>query len=68
MLAAATVGTSSWGASLAMGNASVDDTDTAATMIFFFATNGKSFVLTFNCFIHNTSKCRMSRLLIYLCL
>jgi hypothetical protein len=65
---AAAMGTSSWRASPAMGNAFVDDTDAAATMTFFFTTDGKSFVSTFNCSIHNTSKCRTSRLLVHLCL
>jgi hypothetical protein len=51
-----------------MGNASVDDTDIAAIMTFFFATDGKSFVPTFNCSIHNMSKYRRTRLLIHLCL
>jgi hypothetical protein len=51
-----------------MGNASVDDTDAAATTTFFFAIDDKSFVPTFNASIHNTSKCRMSRLLVHLCL
>jgi hypothetical protein len=49
-------------------NASMDKTDAATSAIFFFATDGKSFVPTFNCSIRNTSKCRMSRLLIHLCL
>jgi hypothetical protein len=57
ILAADTVGTSSWRASPAMGNASVDNTDAAAAAIFFFASDSKSFVPTFNCSIHNTSKC-----------
>jgi hypothetical protein len=50
-----------------MGNASVDDTDIATASTIFFATEGKSFVPTFNCSIHNTSKCQTSRLLIHLC-
>jgi hypothetical protein len=59
ILATTIVGTSSWRASPAVGNASVDDTDAAAAAaaIFFFTTDGKSFVHTFNCSIHNTSKC-----------
>jgi hypothetical protein len=40
----------------------------AAVVTFFFATDGKSFVPTFNCYICNTSKCRASHLLIHLCL
>jgi hypothetical protein len=51
-----------------VGNASVDDIDAVAAAIFFFATDGKSFVATFNCSIRNTSKCRMICLLIHLCL
>jgi hypothetical protein len=66
ILAAATVGTSSWRASPTMGNTSMDDNDTATT--FFFTTGNKSFVPTFNCFIHNTSKCQTTHLLIHLCL
>jgi hypothetical protein len=66
ILATAVVRTSSWRASPTVGNSSVDDTDTAAATIFFFATNSKSFVPTFNCSIHNTSKCRASRLLVHL--
>jgi hypothetical protein len=68
ILVTVVVGTSSWRASPTMGNASVDDTDAADTATFFFATDSKSFVPTFNCFIHNTSKSRTSRLLIHLCL
>jgi hypothetical protein len=68
ILAAAVVGTSSWRASPVMGNASMDDTDVAATTTFFFATDGKSFVPTFSCSIHNISKCRTSHLLVHLCL
>jgi hypothetical protein len=64
----AAVGTSSWRVSPTVGNASVDDTDAAATTTFFFATDGKTFVPTFNYSIRNTSKCRMTRLLIHLCL
>jgi hypothetical protein len=66
ILAVTAVGTSSWRASPAVVNASVDDTDAAST--FFFTTNGKSFVATFNCFFHNTSKCRTNCLLVHLCL
>jgi hypothetical protein len=44
ILVAAAVGTSSWRASPAMGNGSVDDTDATATTTFFFATDSKSFV------------------------
>jgi hypothetical protein len=51
-----------------VGNASVDDTNVAVAVTFFFTTDGKLFVLTFNCSIHNTSKCQMSRLLVQLCL
>jgi hypothetical protein len=68
ILSAAAVGTSSWRASLVVGNASVDDTNAAAVATFFFATDGKSFMPTFNCSIRNTSKCRTSRLLVHLCL
>jgi hypothetical protein len=50
------------------GNASMDYTDTAATMTFFFAIDSKSVVPSFNCSIRNTSKCQTSCLLIYLCL
>jgi hypothetical protein len=53
--------------SCSVGNASVDDIDAAAASTF-FATDNKSFVPTFNCFIHNISKCWMSRLLIHLCI
>jgi hypothetical protein len=67
ILAAAAIGTSSWRASPAVGNAFVDDTDVAAATTF-FATDGKSFVPTFNYSIHNTSKCRTSHLLVHLCL
>jgi hypothetical protein len=62
-LTATTVGTSSSSASPA-----VDYTDATAAAIFFFATYGKSFVPTFNCSIHNTSKCRTSHLVVHLCL
>jgi hypothetical protein len=51
-----------------MGNASMDDTDAVAASTFFFATDGKSFVNTFNCSIYNMSKYQMSRLLVHLCL
>jgi hypothetical protein len=68
ILAVTTVSTSSWRASPVVGNASVDDIDAAAAVTFFFATDDKSFVPTFNCSICNTSKCRISRLLIHLCL
>jgi hypothetical protein len=51
-----------------MGNASMDDTDIAVIMTFFFVTDGKSFVSTFNCSIHNMSKYRWTCLLIHLCL
>jgi hypothetical protein len=51
-----------------VGNASMDDTDATAIATFFFATDDKSFVPTFNCSICNTSKCRTSRFLIHLCL
>jgi hypothetical protein len=49
-------------------NASVDDTDIAAAVTFFFATDGESFVPTFNCSIRNTSKYRTSHLRVHLCL
>jgi hypothetical protein len=68
IVVAATVGTTNWRASPTMGNASVDDTDAVATVTFFFATDDKSFVPIFTCSICNTSKCRMSLLLIHLCL
>jgi hypothetical protein len=67
ILAATAVGTSSWRASPAVRNASVDDTNAAVAATFYFTTNGKSFVLTFNCSIRNTSKYRTSRLLVHLC-
>jgi hypothetical protein len=38
---AAAMGTSSWRASPAMGNASVDNTNVVATVTFFFTTDGK---------------------------
>jgi hypothetical protein len=44
-----------------MGNASVDDTDIAAVMTFFFTTDGKSFVTTFNYSIRNMNKYRRTR-------
>jgi hypothetical protein len=50
------MGTSSWRASPAMGNASMDDTDAAIAATFFFSTDGKSFVPTFNCSIRNMRK------------
>jgi hypothetical protein len=68
ILAAAAVGTSSSRASPAVGNASVDNTDAAAVATFFFTTYDMSFVPTLNCSIRNTSKYRMSRLLVHLCL
>jgi hypothetical protein len=70
ILAATTVGTSSWRASPAVGNASMDDTDTdaVAAATFFFTTDDKSSVPTFNCSIHNTTKCRTSHVLVHLCL
>jgi hypothetical protein len=46
----------------------VDDTVATATSTFFFATDGKSFMPTFNYSIRNASKCRTSRLVIHLCL
>jgi hypothetical protein len=52
---AATVVTSSWRASPAAGNASVDDTAAAST--FFFTTDSRIFMHPFNCYIRNTSKC-----------
>jgi hypothetical protein len=54
---ATTVGTSSWRASPTVGNAFMDDTDVAAAATF-FTTDGKIFAPPFNCYIHNTSKCR----------
>jgi hypothetical protein len=65
---AAAMGTSSWRASPAVGNASVDNTDVAAASTFFFTTDGKTFVPHFNCYICNTSKCRTTHLLVHLCL
>jgi hypothetical protein len=64
---AATVGTSSWRASPTVGNASLDDTDAVATTTF-FATDGKTFVPPFNCYIHNPSHCRMTCKLVHLSL
>jgi hypothetical protein len=49
-----------------VGNASVDDTDAATIVTFFFATDGKTFVPTFNCYLRNTCQCQMTRLLIHL--
>jgi hypothetical protein len=46
---AAIVGTSGWRACPAVGNASVNDADTAAIATFFFATDGKTFMPPFNC-------------------
>jgi hypothetical protein len=57
ILTTVAMGTSSWRASPTVQNASVDDTGIAAAATFFFATDGKSFVSTFNCSIHNMSKC-----------
>jgi hypothetical protein len=70
ILAATVVGTSNLRASSAVGNASVVDIDPAAVAVVssFFITYGKSFVTTFNCSIHNTSKCRTSLLLVHFCL
>jgi hypothetical protein len=68
ILATAAVGTSSWWTSPTVGNASMDDTDAAVTTTFFFVTNSKSFVTTFNCSIRNTRKCQTSCLLVHLCL
>jgi hypothetical protein len=39
------VGTSTWRASLTVGNASIDDTDAATT--FFFVTDGKTYICAF---------------------
>jgi hypothetical protein len=61
-----TVGTSSWRASPAVGNASVDDTDAAVATTFFFATDSKIFVYTFNYYLRNMSQCRTTRLLVHL--
>jgi hypothetical protein len=58
---ATVVGTSSWTASPAMRNASMDDTDVAAVATFFFFTDGKTFVPPFNCYIRNTSQYQMTR-------
>jgi hypothetical protein len=68
ILATATVGTSSWRARPVVGNASMDDTDVTVAATFFFTTDGKSFMPTFNYFIHNMNKYRTSRLLVHLCL
>jgi hypothetical protein len=46
----------------------VDDTNAAVAATFYFTTNGKSFMLTFNCSIRNMSKYRTSRLLVNFCL
>jgi hypothetical protein len=43
----------------------MDDTDATTTTTFFFATDGKSFLPIFNCFIRNTSKCQTTCLLIH---
>jgi hypothetical protein len=67
ILVAAVVGTSSWRISPAVGNASVDNTNVATTVTSFFATDGKSFVHTFNYSIRNMSKYQMTRLLVHLC-
>jgi hypothetical protein len=58
---AAAVGTSSWRASPAMGNTSLDDTDAATVGTFFFTTDGKIFVPPFNYYIRHTSQCRTTR-------
>jgi hypothetical protein len=58
---AAAMGTSSWRASPTVGNVSLDNTDTTATTTFFFATDSKTFVAPFNCYIRNTSQCRTTR-------
>jgi hypothetical protein len=65
---ATAVGTSSWRTSPAMGIASINDTDVAAASTFFFATDGKTSVPPFNCYIRNMSKCRTTCLLVHLCL
>jgi hypothetical protein len=65
-IVAAVVGTSSSRASPAVGNASVDDADVIAASTFFFATDGKTFVPTFNCYLCIMSQCQMTRLLIHL--
>jgi hypothetical protein len=57
ILATTTMGTSSWRASPTVGNASMDDIDAAAVVTFFFTTDGKSFVPTFNYSFHKMSKC-----------
>jgi hypothetical protein len=44
----------------------MDDTDGVVVATFFFTTDGKLFVPTFNYSIRNMSKCRTSRLLIHL--
>jgi uncharacterized protein YaiE (UPF0345 family) len=58
---AAAMDTSSWRASPAMGNASVDDTDAVVVATFFFTIDGKTFVPPFNCYIRNTIQCQMAR-------
>jgi hypothetical protein len=60
--------TSNWRASPAVGNTFVDDTDAAAVTTVFFATNGKTFVRSFNCYLRNMSQCRTTHLLIHLSL
>jgi hypothetical protein len=54
---AVAMGTSCWRVSLAVGNASMDETNTTDAATFFFTTDGKTFVPPFNCYIHNTNKC-----------
>jgi hypothetical protein len=58
------VDTFNWWVSPTVGNASVDDPDAVAAATYFFTTNGKSFVPTFNCSICNMSKYRTTRLLV----
>jgi hypothetical protein len=54
------MGTSGWRVSPVVENASVDDTNTAAAATFFVAIDDKTFVPHFNCYIGNTSQCRMT--------
>jgi hypothetical protein len=68
ILAVVTMDTSSKRASPTLGNAFMVDINIVATVTFFFTTNCKSFVPTFNCSIRNTSKYQTSHLFVHLCL
>jgi hypothetical protein len=48
------MGTSSWRASPVVGNAFMDDTNAPAAVIFFFTTDGKSFMSIFNCSVRSS--------------